>query len=63
MLQRKLCQIENDDIHQYLIVSEPAMNPNGYFCILVLNLSTGSLKTIKCEYVTIIGDADSNVNR
>ena len=64
MLQKKLCRIENDDNdHQYLIVSEPAINPNGYFCILVLNLSTGSLKTVKCEYVTIIGDSESNANR
>ncbi len=61
MLQKKLCRVENDDT-QYLIVSEPAINPNGYFCILLLSLLDGSLKTVKCEYVTIVGDSESNAN-
>ena len=61
MLQKKICRIENDDTN-YLIVSDPAINTNGYFCILVLNLLTGKLKTIKCEGITIMIDSVENAN-
>jgi len=52
MLIKKVCKIDNDET-RYLITSEPAMNPNGYFCVVVLSLLTGKFKTIKCDSLTL----------